>query len=103
MLTGIRQVKFREEDNVDLGLGEGLLNKRMPTANGTDEAEAEAALKPVGDVEIEIEILPVYAPKISVLAYYVREDREVVTASLDIPIENCFPNPVSSKFHYLLT
>jgi hypothetical protein len=28
------------------------------------------------------------------LAYYVRDDREVVTAHIDIPIENCFPNPV---------
>lgn len=89
VLTGVRQVKFREEDNVDLGLGETLLNKR-----GDLDSEVEASLKTVGDVEFEIDINPEFAPKISILAYYVREDREVVTASITIPIENCFPNPV---------
>ena len=93
MQTGVKQVKFREEDNIDLSLGETLLNKRD---NGGSELESdvESSLKPVGDLEFEIEIVPEFAPKISLLAYYVRDDREVVTAHIDIPIENCFPNPV---------
>lgn len=94
MLAGVKQVKFREEDNIDLGLGESLLNKG---ANGNPEMDPdiEASLKPVGDVEFEIELLPEYAPRMSILAYYVRDDKEVVTAHIDIPIENCFPNPVT--------
>lgn len=93
MHTGVKQVKFREEDNIDLSLGETLLNKRDNGGSELD-SDVEASLKPVGDLEFEIEILPEFAPKISLLAYYVRDDREMVTAHIDIPIENCFPNPV---------
>ena len=37
-----------------------------------------------------------FGPKVSVLAYMVRRDAEVVTAHLEIPFDNCFPNPVIS-------
>ena len=83
---------FREEDNVDLGLGKTLLNL-------SDEADTP---KPVGDLEIEIEIKSALAPKFSLLAYYVRDDGEVVTADLEIPVENCFPNPVSDNHCQLI-
>lgn len=102
MLTGVKQVKFREEDNIDLSLGETLLNQRDVDGNNPElDSDVEASLKPVGDLEFEIEILPEMAPKISILAYYVRDDKEVVTAHIDIPIENCFPNPVRSLDNYL--
>lgn len=91
--TGVRPVNFVEEDNVDLGLGDSWLNK---AERGELEPEVEASLKPVGDVEFEIEIPAEFSPKVSLLAYYVRDDGEVVTASMDIPVENCFTNPVSS-------
>ena len=32
----------------------------------------------------------------SILAYVVRRDAEVVTAHLELPFQNCFPNPVIS-------
>ena len=95
ILTGVKQVKFREEDNIDLSLGETLLNKRDGSGQELD-SDVESSLKHVGDLEFEVEILAEYAPKISILAYSVRDDKEVVTAHIDIPIENCFPNPVSS-------
>lgn len=97
MLTGVKQVKFREEDNIDLSLGDTLLNQRDIDGGPEVDSDLEASLKPVGDLEFEIEILAEYAPKISLLAYYVRDDKEVVTAHIDVPIENCFPNPVKSQ------
>lgn len=92
MLTGVKQVKFHEEDNIDLSLGDTFLNKRNNYSES--ESDVEASLKLVGDLEFDIEIVPEFSPKISLLAYYVRDDNEVVTAHIDIPVENCFPNPV---------
>ena len=48
----------------------------------------------IGSAEFDLEIKPEFSPKISILAYYIRADNEVVTASLDIDVANCFPNPV---------
>ena len=94
MYTGVKQVKFEEVDNIDLidSLGEDLLNKRGESE--PEEVESDQKVFYIGDVELEIDIAPEFSPKISLLAYYVRNDREVVTASLEIPVENCFPNPV---------
>lgn len=96
VLTDVKQVKFVEEDNIDLvdSLGETLLNKR----ESESESELDTAQKLIGELEFDIEIAPTFAPKISLLAYYVRNDREVVTASFEVPVENCFPNPVYLRF-----
>ncbi len=96
--SGINQVKFREEDNVDLGLGDSLLNRR-PAASG-DDAEGEWTSRTVGDIEIELKVSPEMVPEVSLLAYYVRDDKEVVTASIVIPVTNCFPNPVRLDSHF---
>lgn len=86
-------MKFREEDNVDLNLGHALLSRKR-SLNDDESDFDEPTVKLIGELEFEIEILPEFSPKVSVLAYYVRQDREVVTASIEIPIQNCFPNPV---------
>ena len=90
MLTGVKQVKFREEDNIDLSLGETLLNKRDGSGQELD-SDVESSLKHVGDLEFEVEILAEYAPKISILAYYVRDDKEVVTALREIAAGKVLP------------
>lgn len=89
VVSGVKQVKFREEDNIDLSLGESVLNRRP------SDSDSESVTPLVGDVEIELEISAEFSPKASILAYYVRDDGEVVTASTDIAVEDCFPNPVS--------
>jgi len=82
-------VKFREEDNIDISLGgETFLNK----FNISYDSEMENKL--VGDLDIEIEIRPDFSPRISLLAYYVRDDKELVSTSFHIDVEKCFPNPV---------
>ena len=92
--TGVKQVKFREEDNVDLGLGDSLLNKRPSNPDGSEGRQPF-----LGDLDLDIEITSELSPKFSLLAYYVRDDKEVVTASLEVPVQNCFPNPVIEPFH----
>lgn len=97
--TGIKQVKFREEDNIDLNLGDALLSRKR-SSNDEDSEFDEPTVKLIGELEFEIEVLPEFSPKVSVLAYYVRQDREVVTASIELPIQSCFPNPVISVIFY---
>lgn len=95
VLTGVKEVTFREEDNIDVTLvGETLLNKFTNGTNNNYDSEIEATLKLVGDVDLEMEIRPEFAPKISLLAYYVRDDKELVSATFHVDVENCFPNPV---------
>lgn len=48
----------------------------------------------IGSAEFDLEIKPEFSPKVSILAYYIRADNEVVTATLDLDVTNCFPNPV---------
>lgn len=92
MVSGIKQVNFREEDNIDVSLNEETLMNKF---NVSWDSEMENRL--VGDLDLEIEIRPDFSPKMSLLAYYVREDNELVSASFHIDVENCFPNPVIKK------
>ena len=45
-------------------------------------------------MEFDLEIAAEWSPKVSVLAYYIRDDGEVVTASTQIAAKECFSNPV---------
>ena len=71
---------------------ENWLNKLTNGSNIYD-SEIEASLN-VGDVDLEIEIRPEFSPKISLLAYYVRDDKELVSDAFNIDVQNCFANPV---------
>ena len=51
----------------------------------------------VGSVVLELDIKPEFSPKMTILAYYIRGDKEVVTAVLDLEVDSCFPNPVYSR------
>ena len=89
VLTGVKRVEFHKEDNIKFNLGDKVLNK-LP---GFSDAVTTSPL--IGKVGFDLAIAPQFSPKVSVLAYYIRADGEVVTASTDIDIEDCFPNPVS--------
>ena len=46
--------------------------------DGNQNFEAEANVDNIGIIEFDLEILPEFSPKISILAYYIRlDDNEV--------------------------
>ena len=83
--SGVHPVTYGKVDKLQLPnqLIGGADAKNNPTANAA-----------IGSVEFDLEIKPEFSPKISILAYYIRADNEVVTASLDLDVSNCSPNPV---------
>ena len=84
--SGVRQINYQKVDKVDLA--PSLLDgeKQNLEANNFND---------IGSVEFEIEIQSDFSPKISILAYFIRPDKEVVTATFGpLDVENCFPNPV---------
>jgi hypothetical protein len=80
--SDVLQVTYRKVDKVH------LTNSIPPIAGA-----ANVNLN-VGSVEFDLEIKPEFSPKVSILAYYIRDDKEVVTAAFDLQVEKCFPNPV---------
>jgi len=84
--SGVHPVTYRKLDKIHLP------NHLI----GGDDAEPSTSNNAsIGSVEFDLEIKPEFSPKISILAYYIRAvDNEVVTASLDLDVANCFPNPV---------
>ena len=88
--TGTKRVEFRMEDKVQFDFGENLLNK--PDSPGYLQEDSTMPL--VGSVEFDLEVAAEWSPKVSVLAYYIRHDGEVVTASTQITVKDCFSNPV---------
>ena len=96
-LSGVKKVQFRpEEDGLNVSSSHRFLNEQDQQM----DAATEATTKLVGSVDIDLEIAVGYGPTIAILAYYVRQDREVISADFQIPLENCFPNPVN-PFHPL--
>ena len=80
MHSGVLPVTYRKVDKVHLP---NSLSIGAPKMN-----------LDVGSVELELDIKPEFSPKMSILAYYIRGDKEVVTAVLDLEVDSCFPNPV---------
>lgn len=85
--SGVKRIQ--PESSVHFTSSEKMLNK-LPNKF---EAVTTTPLV-VYSAELDLTITAEYSPKASILAYYIRDDGEVVTASLDVAIDNCFPNPV---------
>ncbi|CAL1263347.1 unnamed protein product [Larinioides sclopetarius] len=116
--TGYKDVNFNIEDDVSKKFenDDELINDSetqiVPAPKSTSTSDSDSSesdedcqsakdvkyIPPIGEVDIPVSINADMSPSITLLVYYVKEDRETVADSQKIEVEKCFKNKVDFQF-----
>ncbi|XP_055924186.1 alpha-2-macroglobulin-like [Argiope bruennichi] len=113
--SGSKQVTFNIQDDVSskyensdeiINGSETQISPSLPESSSSESSSEENCpsakeshyTPPIGEVNIPIDVDASLSDSFTLLAFYVREDRETVADSQKIQVEKCFKNQVTFAF-----